>query len=391
MQEQRQAAQLDKIQAACIDALQTSVDLYRSGETSIHESTYQRHRADHLEKRLREALADLTRATIRCQDKERADEVASDSFQRHIFWLTLCAPCTLHVHATRRPAHAAQPFDIHVRYLALLQQIMEFKTLLHKSNDELQNVQLELARGDTRIRELEEQFKKEKDELMQRMAEKDNRIAELVADLTKARDTESNGPVNPAPRKSVEPSADSQHLHVDVALSHHPSLLHVEKSHVPHSFASRTSDHQSPDAGVGASVPKQDTTPGEALDNRRGDRAAQGQNSKQDLTNQVKHEASVPKQDTTPGEALDNRRGDRAAQGQNSKQDLHFRQHSNGNEPGASDKPEASGWSRSNLEQSFVPDVGSHSPSPAAPPRRSGSFRTSLSSTVSGETAGLFL
>ena len=350
MQEQRQAAQLDKIQAACIDALQTSVDLYRSGETSIHESTYQRHRADHLEKRLREALADLTRATIRCQDKERADEVASDSFQRHIFWLTLCAPCTLHVHATRRPAHAAQPFDI--RYLALLQQIMEFKTLLHKSNDELQNVQLELARGDTRIRELEEQFKKEKDELMQRMAEKDNRIAELVADLTKARDTESNGPVNPAPRKSVEPSADSQHLHVDVALSHHPSLLHVEKSHVPHSFASRTSDHQSPDAGVGASVPKQDTTPGEALDNRRGDRAAQGQNSKQDL---------------------------------------HFRQHSNGNEPGASDKPEASGWSRSNLEQSFVPDVGSHSPSPAAPPRRSGSFRTSLSSTVSGETAGLFL
>ena len=70
------------------------------------------------------------------------------------------------------------------------------------------------------------------------------------------------------------------------------------------------------------SVPKQNAPPGEALDNKRGDGAVQGKNSKQDMTKQVKHEASVPKQDTPPGEALDNMRGERGVQGKNSKQDV---------------------------------------------------------------------
>ena len=122
-----------------------------------------------------------------------------------------------HFHATFRPTHAAQPSDTSM-YFALLQHIMELKTLLYKTNDELHDVQLELARGDTRIRELEEKFLKEKDVLMQQIAAKDKKIAELVTDLTKARDTESNGPVNPAPPRSVEFPADSQHHPSDAAL-----------------------------------------------------------------------------------------------------------------------------------------------------------------------------
>ena len=63
MQECDHADKLSKIQGACIAALQAPIESYKTGEALVHQCTYQRHRASHLEKMLQETLSDLARAT----------------------------------------------------------------------------------------------------------------------------------------------------------------------------------------------------------------------------------------------------------------------------------------------------------------------------------------
>jgi hypothetical protein len=53
------------MQEACIAALQAPIESYKTNEALVHQSTYQRHRANHLETLLQEKLADLARESAR--------------------------------------------------------------------------------------------------------------------------------------------------------------------------------------------------------------------------------------------------------------------------------------------------------------------------------------
>jgi len=165
-------AYLWKVQNKCIAALEVPLATYKAGEALVSNSTYQRHRANLLEQRLHNALAELAHVTAE-SEANRANPTLEGLVNR--------------LQAELLGANQAVE--------RLEEELREQRAALHKSSEDVRNAQLELATlkgspqkasepSDDGLKEMqalrELVFGKDRS-----IAEKDQQISQLQSELSR--------------------------------------------------------------------------------------------------------------------------------------------------------------------------------------------------------------